>query len=189
MADSPIQTERIEQEVRAALATTLRVDPQAIDVNASIMKSLNATSIDFLDINFRLETTFGVTLATQLLLDHVEEELGEGVAIDRDNRISAPAARLLQMNLGEVEGLQAGLYADEVPSLVTPSVLIKSLRGILDHLPDTCSACQASSWKSDDGCKVVCGGCGADAQYPDGDELTKAWIRQVEDEHHLFASA
>lgn len=188
MAESPIQTERIEQEVRAALAATLRVEPESIDIHASIMKSLNATSIDFLDINFRLESTFGITLATQLLLDHVEEELGEGVAIDRDNRISAPAAKLLRMNLGEVEGLAAGLYADEVPSLVTPSVLIQSVRGILNHLPDQCTACGAADWKSDDGCKAVCGGCGAEAQYPDGDELTKAWIQQMEAEHHIFAS-
>lgn len=187
MAESPIQTERIEEEVRAALAATLRVDAASIDVAQSIIKALNATSIDFLDINFRLETTFGVKLATQLLLDHVEEELGDGVAIDRENRITAPAAKLLQMHLGDVEGLEAGLYADEVPALVTPSVLIESVRGILDHLPDACAACSVSAWKSDDGCKVVCGGCGADAEYPDGDELTKAWIQNVEAEHGFFA--
>lgn len=188
MADSPIQTERIEQEVRAALAATLRVDPETIDVDASIVQSLNATSIDFLDINFRLESTFGVKLATQLLLDHVEEELGDGVAIDRDNKITEPAAQLLRMHLGEVEGLQAGMYADEIPALVTPSVLIRSVRGIVDHLPDACPACQGTAWKSDDGCKVVCEGCGAEAEYPDGDELTKRWIQQIESEHKIFAS-
>ena len=189
MAESPIQTERIEQEVRAALAATLRVDADSIDVEQSIVKSLGATSIDFLDINFRLETTFGVKLATQLLLDHVEEELGEGVAIDASNRITDAAAKLLRMHLGDVDGLEAGLYADEVPSLVTPAVLIKSVRGILDHLPDACPACSASEWKSDDGCKVVCGGCGAEAEYPDGDELTKSWIQQIEAEHKIFTAA
>ena len=187
MAQSPIQTERIEQEVRAALAATLRVDPEGIDIHQSIVKSLNATSIDFLDINFRLETTFGVKLATQLLLDHVEEELGDGVAIDRENKITEPAAQLLKLHLGEVEGLEAGLYADEVPSLVTPSVLIHSVRGILDHLPDACTACGASAWRTDDDCKVLCGACGADAQYPEGDDLTKAWIAKMEAEHRLFA--
>ena len=89
MANPLVTRERIEQEVRAALATTLRTDADGIDMQASIINGLHATSIDFLDINFRLEGVFGVQMATQMLLDHVEEELGEGKAIDRDNKITA----------------------------------------------------------------------------------------------------
>ena len=44
-------------------------------------------------------------------------------------------------------------------------------------------------WKSEDGAKVVCGACGKDAVYPNGDELTKSWIHDVEREHKLFAGA
>ena len=96
MANPHIQRATIEQEVREALATTLRQDAAAIDLESSIVNDLGATSIDFLDINFRLESAFGIRLATQLLLDHVEEELGEGKAIDADDKITEAAAALLK---------------------------------------------------------------------------------------------
>jgi acyl carrier protein len=186
MSNPFVTDERIEEEVRGTLATTLRVEAAEIDLNASIVKALGATSIDFLDANFRLESTFGIQLATQLILDHVEEEFGEGTAIDDHDRITAAAAALLRTHLGDVPGLEAGLYAEEVPSLVTPMVLIKSVRGIVDHLPEKCTYCGATDWGSEDGAKVLCGACGKHAAYPDGDTLTKRWIHSFEDEQHLF---
>jgi acyl carrier protein len=184
-----VSEERIEAEVRQALGATLRKDPGAIDMDASIVDALGATSIDFLDVNFRLESAFGLQLATQLVLDHVEEELGEGKAIDRENRITAAAAELLRLHLGPLKGLEEGMYADEVSALVTPRTITRAVAGILEHLPEACGQCGKSAWECEDGAKVRCGGCGKDAEYPSGDELTRRWIRQVEQERRLFASA
>jgi len=189
MANPFIQRATIEDEVRAALATTLRQDAEAIALASSIVTDLGATSIDFLDINFRLESTFGIRLATQLLLDHVEEELGEGTAIDKDDKITAAAAGLLEQHLGKQPGLEAGIFAEEVPAFVTPMVLVKSVEGITEELPETCTHCNEAAWKSDDGKQVLCGACSKPAEYPDGDELTKRWIHVFEQEHHLFGGA
>ena len=109
MPNPLVTRERVEQEVRNALATTLRTEADEIDMNTSIINGLHATSIDFLDINFRLESVFGIQLATQLLLDHAEEEFGEGKAIDRDNKITPAALTLLKTHLGELEGLARSL--------------------------------------------------------------------------------
>jgi acyl carrier protein len=187
MANPFITDARIEEEVRKALAATLRVDADAIDLDASIVKELGATSIDFLDVNFRLEAAFGIQLATQLMLDHVEEEMGEGTAIDDDDKITEAAAALLRTHLGDLEALKAGTYADKIPSLVTPMVLVKSVRVITDELPEKCTSCGAEAWKSEDGAQVICGACGKPAEYPDGDTMTKRWIHAFEEEHHLFA--
>lgn len=189
MPNPHVKRERVEEEVRQALAATLRADAQAIDLDASIVDALGATSIDFLDVNFRLESAFGLQLATQLVLDHVEEELGEGKAIDRNNQITRAAAELLRMHLGDHPDLKAGMYADEVSRLVTPETLVSAILSITSHLPTACTHCKASAWQSTDGAKVVCGACSKDAEYPSGDELTRAWIRQVEQEQRLFASA
>jgi acyl carrier protein/ribosomal protein S27AE len=189
MSNPYVTPERIEQEVREALAATLRIDAASIDMDTSIIQGLGATSIDFLDINFRLENVFGIQLATQMLLDHVEEEFGEGKAIDRENRVTPAAAELLKLHLGELPGLEPGMYADEVPATVTPRVVATGVARILETLPETCPGCGASAWKSDDGAKVVCGGCGQDAVYPSGDELTKRWIHDVEREKQLFTGA
>ncbi|MDF1702235.1 MAG: phosphopantetheine-binding protein [Planctomycetota bacterium] len=186
MANPHVTRERIDQEVRAALATTLRIEADTIEMEQSIINDLGATSIDFLDINFRLEQVFGIQLASQLLLDHVEEELGEGTAIDRDNKITAGAAALLKEQFGPDAPIDAGMYADEIPAFVTAGSIATAVEKILDHLADACT-CGASEWKSEDGAKVVCGACGAEAVYPDGDELTKGWIHDVQREKQLFA--
>jgi acyl carrier protein len=188
MANPHVSHDRIEQEVRAALATTLRKDPETIGMDASIVSDLHGSSLDFLDVNFRLENTFGVRLAGQLLLDHVEEELGEGTAIDRDNRVTPAAAELLRLHLGDLPGLAAGMYADEVAAVVTPRVVVDGVERILDTLPDLCPSC-GSAWMSTDGAKVTCSACGGAASYPDGDELTKRWIHDVEREKQLFAGS
>ncbi len=190
MSNPLVSRERIEAEVRSALAATLRLNEDDIAMDASVVKSLQATSIDFLDVNFRLENAFGIQLASQLILDHVEEQLGDGVAIDRDNKITEPAAKLLRMYMGDLDALEAGLYADEIPALVTPKIVADGVANILDHLPQACTACNAQdTWKSEDGARVKCGACGADCVYPDGDVLIQQWIQKVESEQKLFAGA
>ena len=189
MANPLVTRARIEEEVKNSLAATLRTDADSIDLSGSVVNDLQATSIDFLDINFRLESAFGVQLATQLLLDHVEEEVGEGKAIDTNNQITAPAAEFLKLYFGDRPELKAGLYADEIPQLVTGTIVADGVERIVEHLPEKCEDCGASAWKTEDGAKVVCGSCGAEAQYPDGDTLIKAWINKIEDEQKLFSGA
>ena len=104
-------------------------------------------------------------------------------------KITEAAARFLGAHLGERQGLEAGVLADEVPTFVTPNVLVRSVEAILGELPARCTYCQAAAWKSDDGAKVVCGACGKPAAYPDGDTLTKRWIHEFEEKHHLFRRA
>ena len=188
MPNPHVSRESIEAEVRAALAATLRKDTETIDMSGSIVKDLGATSIDFLDINFRLESAFGIQLATQMMLDHVEEQVGEGQAIDAENRLTAPAAELLRLYFGAASGLDAGMPADDVPAHVTPTVVADGVERIVSRLPDACP-CGASVWVSADNRQVACTACGAAAEYPDGDDLIAAWIREVQAERNLFPSA
>ena len=52
--------------------------------------------------------------------------------------------------------------------------------------PESCTSCGAKEYKSEDGTHVVCASCGAEAAYPDGDTLIKAWIHEVQTERNLF---
>lgn len=186
MPNTVISRDRVNEEVVKALAATLRIEESTIDLDTSVVNGLSASSLDFLDINFRLENTFGIRLASQLLLDHVEEELGEGKAIDANNQITEPAAELLKLYFGEAEGLTGGMYADEIPALVTPRIVADGVWRILEELPESCPSCGATEYRSEDGTHVVCAACGAEAAYPDGDTLVKAWIHEVQKEKQLF---
>jgi acyl carrier protein len=188
MANTLVSDARVEEEVRKALGKALRKEPSAIPMEASVTGDLGGTSLDFLDVIFRLEQAFGIRLAHQGVLDHVEEQFGEGKAIDASGALTAPAVTLLRMRLGDHPSLRAGMYADEVPTLVTPRSYAAWVREILDRLPAACTHCRASAWKSPDGARVVCGACGKDAVYPDGDSLTKQWLADLEREKGLFAA-
>lgn len=189
MANPLVTGARVEEEVRKAVAKALRKEESAVTMDASVTEALGGTSLDFLDITFRLEQAFGIKLPHTLMVDQVEELFGEGKAIDEKNCLTADAVALLRMRLGDHPSLKVGMYSDEVPALVTPRTLAVGVQEVLGHLPGKCPACGATSWKSDDGAKVVCGGCGKAAAYPDGDVLSRQWIQKVAEEKGLFAAA
>jgi len=175
----------IVEEVQKALAKSLRKDPKAIRMDASVMDDLGGTSLDFLDMTFRLEQAFGIRLSHQTLLDTVEETYGEGKAIDADGTLTADAVTLLKMRLPGASSLEAGAYSDEVPKFVTPQTLANGVSEIVAALPAKCTHCGATAWTAT-GVKVACGACKKDAAYPDGDTLTKAWLAGVVAEKRLF---
>lgn len=189
MGNALVSEARIVEEVQKALAKSLRrkEDPASIRLDASVMEDLGGTSLDFLDLTFRLEQAFGIRLAHTTILDHVEETFGEGKAIDGSGALTKDAVEVLKDRMGSPDGLSVGMYSDEVPRLVTPNTLARGVREILAALPPACTHCKAAAWTSPDGAKVKCGACGKDAAYPDGDSLAKAWLEKVAKEKGLFA--
>jgi acyl carrier protein len=183
-----VSDERIDEEVRKAVAKSLRKDPSAIRMDASIVKDLGGASLDFLDMTFRLEQAFGIRLAHTAILDLVEETFGEGKAIDADGTLSKDAVELLRRRLGDHPDLVAGMFADEVPFLVTPSTLRSGVVEILGRLPARCTRCSTGAWESPDGVKVRCGACGKEAEYPDGESLAREWLQAQALETGLFGS-
>lgn len=185
----PVPEARIDEEVRRAVAKALRKDEAAVSMGASIIEDLGGTSLDFLDITFRLEQSFGVKLPHSLLVDQIEELYGEGSAVDGGGRLTKGAVEVVRLRLGDHAALKEGIYADEVPALVTPAGLAQGVKEILGHLPAACGACHATVWKAVDGVKAACASCGKPPALPDGDALSRAWIQQVAREKHLFAAA
>jgi len=74
----------------------LRVDESTIKPESSLINDLGAESLDFLDINYRLEQAFGMKMARHFVLEHIEEMFGEGTAIDEDGRLTDKAIELLK---------------------------------------------------------------------------------------------
>ncbi len=68
--------------------------PKIIKPQSSLIKDLGAESLDFLDINYRLEQTFGIKMARRSVLDHMEELFGEETAIDSDGKLTDKAAKV-----------------------------------------------------------------------------------------------
>jgi acyl carrier protein len=184
----PVPDSDIDLEVRRAIAKALRKDESAVTMDASVIEDLGGTSLDFLDITFRLEQAFGVKLPHNLLVDQIEELFGEGTAVDGSGQLTPSAKEVVRLRLGDHEKLAGELFADEVPALVTPRALALGVKEILLRLPPAC-VCGASAWKRGEGVKVVCGACGKAPTLPDGDTLTQEWLRALAAEKKLFAVA
>jgi len=80
--------EQIYGEVRKAIAETLRVPEASIQPDQSLIGDLGAESLDFIDINYRLEQRFRLSMPRKYLVEHVEEFFGGGTAIDDEGRIT-----------------------------------------------------------------------------------------------------
>jgi acyl carrier protein len=174
-------------EVRKAISETLSIDKDSIMPESSLIRDIGAESLDFLDINYRIEQAFGIRMARHFILEHIEEMFGEGSAIDANSQITEKAVSLLKIRLGEDSSeLWPGMDMDEVPVLVTVQSITRGILDILDTLPEKCQSCGKAAWQSDDNVRIKCGSCGEHAVFTNGDDLIKAWLRKVQEEKKIF---
>ncbi|MCX8070558.1 MAG: phosphopantetheine-binding protein [Thermodesulfovibrionales bacterium] len=187
MANDLITYEQVLEETKKAVAETLNIDLQKVTPESSLIKDLGAESLDFLDINYRLEQKFGIKMARQFILEHVEELYGEGSAIDDTGKLTEKAIELLKIRLGDkAKDLKHGIYIDEVTSLITVSSLAQGVMEILKSLPEKCQSCGASSWKIGEELQVQCSSCGEPAEYANGDDLIRQYLEKVQAEKKIF---
>ncbi len=182
-----IPEQRVMEEVKKAIAEGIDIDPAGITPESSLMKDLGAESLDFLDINYRLEQTFGIKMARRSVIDHMEELFGEESAVDADGKLTAKAARVLAMRYdGSSDLIQAGMDLDELPVTVTVSSLAEVVGGLLDTLPETCTGCGAKNWTLSEETRIACGACSEPASFTSGDDLIESWLKQVQEERKIF---
>lgn len=187
MKQNLITEEKVFAELKKAIVATLRVDENAIKAESSLIKDLGAESLDFLDINYRLEQIFGIKMARHFILEHIEEMFGEGSAIDENGQLTNKAISLLKMRYGDTYGdLSEGMDMDTVPTLITAGSMTQGVLDIIDSLPEKCTYCGNAAWKTDDGIKILCGSCVKFAAFTNGDDLIKSWLTSVQEEKHIF---
>lgn len=187
MSQNIVTEEKVFEELKKAIVETLRVDADSIKPESSLINDLGAESLDFLDINYRLEQAFGMKMARHFVLEHVEEMFGEGSAIDDDGQLTDKAVALLKIRFGDkMDSLEPGMDMDEVPALVTAQSISGGVMDILSSLPDKCSKCGSSEWKTEDGIKIQCSSCGEPATFTNGDDLIKDWLTNVQEEKKIF---
>ncbi len=187
MNKSVITEETVLQELKKAIVETLNADESSIQPESSLINDLGAESLDFLDINYRLEQAFGIKMARHFVLEHIEEMYGEGSAIDDNGQLTEKAVTLLKIRFGDkMKDLEPGMDMDEVPALVTVQSLAEGVMDILNSVPESCEKCGKSDWQAEEGVRTKCGSCGEPAVFRNGDDLIKAWLTKVQEEKKIF---
>ncbi len=187
MNQNLIAEQKVLEEVRKAVSEGIDIDPARIKPESSLMKDLGAESLDFLDINYRLEQTFGIKMARRSVLDHMEELFGEETAVDSEGRLTEKAARILSMRYdGSGSVISAGMDMDDLPAMVTVGSIAEMVMNLLDTLPENCTGCGAQSWTLKEETLIECGSCGEPAAFTNGDDLIEAWLKQIQESKKIF---
>ncbi len=185
MKQTLIPEQTVIEEVRKAISEGLDINPDTIKPGSSLIKDLGAESLDFLDINYRLEQTFGIKMGRHSVLEHMEELFGEESAIDSDGKLTEKAARVLNLRYQDSGRIQAGMDMDELPAMVTVQSIADGVMNLLDTLPEKCSECGNQNWTVENGTRIQCG-CGESAAFTNGDDLIDIWLEQVQTQQKIF---
>lgn len=182
-----VSEEKAIDAVKQAISEALEIDMDKIGSDSSLIRDLGAESLDFLDINYRLEQAFGIKMARHTVLEHVEETFGEGSAIDPGGKLTEKAVELLKIRFEGTElDIAPGVDVDEVPSIITVRSMARGVMDVLASIPDNCPACGGSAWSAEDGGRIKCGSCGEPAPTTNGDDLIVAWLTKIQEEKKLF---
>ena len=109
-----------------AMSEALGCDEEQITLTASLIDDLDAESIDFLDIVFRLEKIFKVKIPRGKILEDARGSLSESEFED-NGVLSAAGLEQLKSFLSEVpvERFKTPLNVADIPRLFTPETFLK----------------------------------------------------------------
>lgn len=113
-------------KVAATLADALGCDIEEVKLNASLIEDLQAESIDFLDLVFRLERAFKVKIPRGKIIEDARGELAEAEFEQKGIVTEAGVARLKSF-LSEVpaERFKSPMKSVDIPRLFTPETFCK----------------------------------------------------------------
>jgi acyl carrier protein len=108
------------------MAEALGCDEEEITLTASLIDDLDAESIDFLDIVFRLEKTFKVKIPRGKILEDSRGPLSES-EFEQNGVVTSAGLTQLKAYLSEVpaERFKTPLNVADVPRLFTPETFLK----------------------------------------------------------------
>ncbi len=121
-----LTVEEIYPKVAIILADVLDMDESKIQLKSFLMNDLNAESIDYLDIMFRLEREFKVKIPRGQIEENVRGTLSED-KFEQNGVITPEGLEVLKSYLSEVpaNAFKSDLKVSEIPTLFTVETLCK----------------------------------------------------------------
>ncbi|HYN62501.1 MAG TPA: phosphopantetheine-binding protein [Rubrivivax sp.] len=125
-AISQAQIDAVFPKVAQTIADALGCDVEDVQAKVPLIEGLDAESIDFLDLVFRLEKGFGVKIPRGKIVEDARGPLAESEFENKGIVTEAGLARLREF-LTEVpaERFKTPMKAGDVPRLFTPETFCK----------------------------------------------------------------
>jgi len=126
----------IFERLKPLLVEVLGVTPEKIHLGSVLVADLGAESIDLLDLTFRIEESFDVTIESNEIEREASKRLPGG-AYEKDGRLTDEALAEIRKALPELDGgkLVSGLRKMDLPSLLTVQFFVKLIARKLTEKP------------------------------------------------------
>src|SRR5690242_21721470 len=129
MAEIPVTQEEINAvfpKVAETMADALGCDVEDIEPNVSLIEGLEAESLDFLDMVFRLERAFKIKIPRGKIVENARGDLPES-EFEQKGIVTEQGLAQLKSYLSEVpaERFKTPLKAADIPRLFTPETFCK----------------------------------------------------------------
>jgi acyl carrier protein len=124
--------DEIFSKVQEVLVEALSVEEEEVTPTAVIRDDLGAESIDFLDIQFRLEKEFGIKIPKGEMMP---EDLASNADFVKDGKITDAGIAELQKRMphADFQNLSAGDDLDEMSKLFTVDAVVNYVQRKLDE--------------------------------------------------------
>ena len=129
MAEKEITTEEIAAvypKVAEIIADALGVDAGEVKLDVPLIEGLDAESIDFLDLVFRLERAFGVKIPRGQIVENARGDLPE-TEFEQKGLVTDVGLKRLREFLSEVpaDRFPSPMKSADIPRLFTPETFCK----------------------------------------------------------------
>lgn len=116
--------DEIFQKVQSTLVDALGVDEEQVTPGATLQGDLEAESIDFLDIVFRLERNFGITIPRGELFP---ENLTSDASLIADGKLTDKGVEELKVRMpyADLEAFSKNPEVDRIGDLYTVDMLVR----------------------------------------------------------------
>ena len=170
--------DQIVAGVREAVAEALKLSVDEAGVDAVLSEDLDATSIDFVDIMFRLETAFNVTFHSGNPLDRLSESF-PGAELVRDGVLTDLGVEVVRRRIPEIDGSKVSpeTPVGNVLALYTVGTWVRAVREILEARPDTCRTCGSRELRAIRPSVLECAGCSREVVCPTQADILDAWAQ------------
>ena len=129
MAEIPVTQDEINAvfpKVAETMADALGCDVEDIEPNVSLIEGLDAESIDFLDMVFRLERAFKIKIPRGKIVENARGDLPES-EFEQNGIVTEKGLAHLREYLSEVpaERFKTPMKVADIPRLFTPTTFCK----------------------------------------------------------------
>ena len=120
------QIDAVFPKVAEVIADALGCDIEDVKLDSSLIEDLDAESIDFLDLVFRLERAFKVKIPRGKIVEDARGDLAEA-DFEQKGVVTEAGLQRLREFLSEVpaERIKTPLKAADIPRLFTPETFCK----------------------------------------------------------------